>query len=464
MGYLVTNMGLKSDKMANISLLARLLLAGALCFCFLSGLSAQHETTAGNNPERLEWFNSLGYGLFIHWSVDSQIGTVISHSLVGASDQYQSKFFTELPDTFNPEEFDAREWARMAKVAGVNYVVFTTKHHSGFCMFDTETTDFNFMNTPYGRDVTREVVEAFRDQGIAIGFYFSPDDFHFLHEQGTMISRRRPEALPSNNPELMEHNKQQIRELFTNYGTIDILFIDGEPDGLRELAWSINPDLVITRGAMETPEIAPSTTQGLPGNLLSDVWEACYTMGTSWQYKPTNEQYRSGTDLIENLIESRAKNGNMLLNIGPKPNGSIPGEQEATLREIGTWLFINGESIYGVEPWVISNEDNIWFTRSKQEDAVYAIITEPNWEWGTRKTVILESVRASGSTTVSVLGQNDKVLEYVPETIPETKWENTNRGLMITAWRAQRIYNDRTWPNPVVLKITNPVPDRSVNK
>lgn len=417
---------------------------------------AQQQENMVNKPGRLEWFNSLGYGLFIHWSVDSQIGTVISHSLVGASDAYADKFFDQLPRTFDPTGFDAEAWARMAKVAGVKYVVFTTKHHSGFCMFDTETTDFNIMNTPYGEDITRQVVDAFRMQGIAIGFYFSPDDFHFLYQQSILISRRRPEVLPSNNPELMKHNKQQIRELMTNYGRIDILFIDGEPEGIRELAWQINPDLVITRGAMETPEIAPSTSQGLPRSLLSDVWEACYTMGTSWQYKPTNENYRSGTDLIENLIESRAKNGNMLLNIGPKPDGEIPDQQEQVLREIGTWLFINGEAIYDVKPWVITNEDHIWYTQSENENAVYAIITDPNWKWGAQKRIVLESVRASETSEVSVLGQNDKVLEYNTDVIPKTSWENTGSGLMVTAYRAQRIYNDRTWPNPVVIKVTDP--------
>jgi alpha-L-fucosidase len=419
---------------------------------------AQHASDNLNKPERLEWFNNLGYGLFIHWSVDSQIGTVISHSMVGASEDYVNRFVNELPKTFDPENFDPDSWARTAKVSGLEYVVFTTKHHSGFCMFDTETTDFNVMNTPYGRDITKEIVDAFRKYDIAIGFYFSPDDFHFLHEQGTLISRRRPEALPPNNPELMAHNKAQIRELMTNYGTVDILFIDGPEEGIRELAWELNPNLVITRGAMETPEISASTTASLPGSQLTDVWEACYTMGTSWQYKPTNEQYRDGTLLIENLIEARAKNGNMLLNIGPKPDGAIPVEQEDVLREIGTWLFINGEAVYNVGPWVVTNEDNIWFTRSKTEDAVYAIVTQSEWEHGDQTTVALESVRANRNTRVSVLGQNDKVLEYNTDVIPETVWKNTDSGLEITAYRAQRIYNDRTWPNPVVLKITNPRP------
>jgi alpha-L-fucosidase len=412
-----------------------------------------------NNPKRLEWFHDLGYGLFIHWSIDSQIGVVISHSLVGASDKYVHKFFNVLPKTFDPVEFNPKAWARLAKVVGIKYVVFTAKHHSGFCMFDTKTTDFNITNTPYGSDITKEIIDAFRAQGIAIGIYFSPDDFHFLYNHGILISRS-PQRSDIYSKNLMKYDKRQIRELLTNYGTIDILFFDGinssAPDGLKQLAWKINPNLVITRGALKTPEIAPSTSEQLPRSELSQIWEANFTMGTSWQYKPTNEHYRSGTDLIEDLIETRAKKGNMLLDIGPKPNGGIPQKQKDILREIGTWLFINGEAVYKTKPWIVTNEDNIWFTYSKNHDAVYAIIENPNWKWGTHKTITLKSVRATSSSEVSVLGQNGKVLEYHPDVTPKTTWKNTGSGLKITAYRAQRIYNNRQWPNPVVIKITHP--------
>jgi len=420
----------------------------------LGALPAQQ----GNKPERLEWFHQLGLGLFIHWGVDSQIGSVISHSLVGASDHYVQQFFEELPKTFNPTRFDPDEWARLAKLAGMKYVVFTTKHHSGFCMFDTKTTDFSIMNTPYGEDVTKQLVGAFRKQGLAIGFYFSPDDFHFLHTQGITISRRHDEVYPVNNPDLMQHDKDQITELLSNYGPIDILFIDGPAEGLREHAWKLQPNLVITRGAMETPEIAPSTGQRLPMETGVEPWEACFTMGTSWQFKPTHEQYQSGTDLIELLVETRAKGGNMLLNIGPEPSGLISPAQEGRLRELALWNFINGESIYRVRPWILTNEENVWFTRSQEGETVYAIITHPDWKWGEEKTITLESVQTSPQSQISLLGQSGNVLEYNPDTIPATTWTSGNGKLYITATRAQRIYNDRTWPNPVVLRITHARP------
>ncbi len=414
------------------------------------GLAA--DEASGNRPERLEWFRDLGFGLFIHWSLDSQVASVISHSMVGASEDYLERYVTELPRSFNPERFQPREWARLARLAGFTYVVFTAKHHSGFCMFETKTTDFSIMNTPYGRDVTRELIDAFRAEGLAIGHYFSPDDFHFLLTQGTLISRRRPEAQPANNPPLLAHDQAQLRELMSRYGKIDMVFIDGPPEGLREIVWESDPEALVTRGAMETPE------QYTPGVPLEGAWEGNLTMGTQWQYRGTNETYKSGTELINTLIETRAKGGNLLLNIGPRPDGVIPIEQEARLREIALWNLVNREAILGVRPWVLTNEGDVWFTKAKSSSTVYAAVTRTDWPWGTAKTFTLKSVRATVDTEVSVLGQNDAVLEYRPEVAPRTTFEQTAEGLRITAWRAQRLYNDRRWPNPVVLRITHAEP------
>lgn len=412
-----------------------------------------------NNSERLEWYHNLGYGLFIHFGLDAQIGTVISHSLVGASDDYVSRYFNNLPKTFYPDKFDADHLALEAKINGIKYVVFTAKHHSGFCMFDTRTTDFNITNTPYKRDMTREIVDAFRKQGIAIGVYFSPDDFNYLYRNNVVISRDYLNQPSDKISGLIDFDKQQLNELLHNYGKIDILFIDGPNNGagiMRELtryAWQQDPEIVITRGAMTTPEISPSTTSGLPISKNPDVWEACYTMGTSWQYKPTNEKYLTAKELINDLIQIRALNGNMLLNIGPKPSGEIAGEQLNILREIGTWLFINGEAIYNVSPYKVNREENIWFTKNKDDNSVYAFVTNSKWDFGTQKSILLKSVIIDEDGSISILGQNDKVLEYHPEVTPKTKWKNTSMGLLIDAYRAQRVYNDRKWPNPVVLKI-----------
>jgi alpha-L-fucosidase len=424
----------------------RLFLSLSLCFALAA------PVPAGNRPERLEWFRDAGFGLFIHWSLDSQLGAVISHSLVGADADYVRRFFVDLPRTFYPYKFQPRDWAVLAKLAGFRYVVFTTKHHSGFCMYDTRTTPFGIMNTPFRRDITAELVTAFREQGIAPGFYFSPDDFWFLHQNGRRIERNTDAVNPDKYPALLEYDKRQLGELLTRYGAIDVMFLDGPAEGLREECWRLQPEIVVTRGAMETPE------QFVPGEPIEGPWESCLTMGTQWQYKPTNEEYKSGTKLIELLIETRAKGGNLLLNIGPKPDGELPIEQEARLREIALWMFVNGEAIYGVRPWITTNEGNIWFTRKKGENTVYAFVTGPRWPHGEWRELKLRSVRATAATRVSILSQSDEVLEYHPEVVPKTTWRQSEDGLHIRAMRAQRLYNDRTWPNPVVLKITEAEP------
>jgi alpha-L-fucosidase len=377
--------------------------------------------------------------------------------MAGADEAYLQRYIEELPRAFNPKKIDPPEWARLARLAGFKYVVFTTKHHSGFCMYDTETTDFNIMNTPYGKDITKELFDAFRAEGLAIGHYFSPDDFHFLYKQGTLISRLRPEVLVSNNKELHEFDKAQMRELMTNYGKIDMVFFDPPTSvgrnelvkEMKQIIWDIDPKTIVTRGEMETPE---QYTSGVP---LEGAWEGNLTMGGQWQYRGTNERYKSGRTLINTWIETRAKGGNLLLNIGPKPDGEIPIEQEARMREMALWRLVNEEAVGAVRPWVITNEGDIWFTKAKEENSVYAFVTNTDWPWGAKKTITLTSVRATEATKASVLGQNDIVLEYRPDVTPKTEWEQIPDGLRVTAYRAQRLYNDRSWPNPVVIKLTN---------
>ncbi len=425
-------------------------------------LACALASPAANKPERVEWFRDLGLGLFIHWSLDSQLTSVISHSMVGADEAYLKRYVEELPRSFNPKSFDPREWARVARLAGFRYVVFTAKHHSGFCMFETDTTDFNIMNTPFGRDTAKEIADAFRAEGIAIGWYFSPDDFHFLYRQGTLISRLRPEVLPPNNPGLLRLNLEQERELMTNYGPIDVVFFDPPTNAavprddiveeMKQLIWDLSPGTVVTRGEIETPE------QYTPGVPLEGAWEGNMTMGTQWQYRGTNEHYKSGTQLIGAWIETRAKGGNFLLNIGPRPSGALPVEQEARMREMALWHMVNAEAVGAVRPWVITNEGEIWFTKAKATDTVYAFVPGADWGWGMRKTVVLKSVMVGEGAKVSVLGQNDRVLEYRTDVTPKTEWEQADDGLRIRAYRAQRLYNDRRWPNPVVLKIEGASP------
>lgn len=429
-----------------------------LTFTLLSVLSltvvnAQEEKPLNlNKPEREQWFTDLGFGMFIHWSMDVQLGMVISHSMVGASEDYLERYIHELPKTFNPVNFNARHWAKAARLAGMKYVVFTTKHHNGYCMFETKTTDFGIMNSPYGKDVTRMIVDACREEGLAVGLYFSPDDFHFLYQQGTLISRTRKQALASGNPELNEYVKKQMRELMTNYGEIDIVFLDGmEQFAKTELAkvcWEINPDVVVTRGAIETPE------QKTPETPIPSPWEACYTFGDQWQYRPTNEHYKTAKDAILELIDIKAKGGNFLLNFGPDALGDFPPEQQGVLNEISLWMFINQEAFDRTIPHHIIKEDNLWFLTSKDKTTAYLFINEENWKFGERKAFKIKAFKATDKSQISVLGHNGIVLEYNKEANPAPSVKQTNDGMEISIMRAQRIYNDRKWNNPIVVKVT----------
>ena len=406
-----------------------------------------------NKPERVDWFQDLGFGMFIHWNVDGTLGAVISHSLAGSSPEYTNKYFTELPKYFNPEKFNPAAWARLAKLAGMKYVVFTTKHHSGFCMWNTKTTDFNVMNTPFGRDITQELFQAFRKEGIAIGVYFSPEDFYYFHKNGIPLGRLQdPMHFPTKNPGLMDYDKRQLKELLSNYGKIDILFIDGPGDGLREYAWTLQPELVITRDLMNTPE------QTTPNVSLPRPWEACYTMGTDWGYKPTNDPHKTGTEVIDMLIEIRAKGGNFLLNVGPKPDGEIQIEQEAILQEVSLWNFANAESIYKVKPLPVIREENIWYTQSNDEKYIYAYVTRKSpddWKYGERKAMVLTHVEGNANTKVSVLGFNSEFVEYKIGFDAKLYNNASPIGLVVSAVNGQRFYSNRRWPNAIVLRIEN---------
>jgi len=406
-----------------------------------------------NKPERVDWFQDLGFGMFIHWNVDGTLGAVISHSLAGSSPEYTNKYFTELPKYFNPEKFNPTAWARLAKLAGMKYVVFTTKHHSGFCMWNTKTTDFNVMNTPFGRDITQELFQAFRKEGIAIGVYFSPEDFYYFNKNGIPLGRLQdPRHFPTKNPGLMDYDKRQLKELLSNYGKIDILFIDGPGDGLREYAWSLQPELVITRDLMNTPE------QTTPNVSLPRPWEACYTMGTDWGYKPTNDPHKTGTEVIDMLIEIRAKGGNFLLNVGPKPDGEIQIEQEAILQEVSLWNFANSESIYKVKPLPVIREENIWYTQSNDEKYIYAFVTRKSpddWKYGERKAMVLTHIEGNANTKVSVLGFNSEFVEYKIGFDAKLYNNASPLGLVVSAVNGQRFYSNRRWPNAIVLRIEN---------
>ena len=412
--------------------------------------SAQKIILDRNKPERKEWFTDLGFGMFIHWSLDVQLGAVISHNAAVGSKDYLDRYFNELHKTFNPKKFDPEEWAKLAKLAGMKYVVFTAKHHNGFCMWDTQTSAFNIVNSGYGKDILKEIIEAFRKYGIAIGLYFSPDDFYVMYKQGYPPSRNSPASESTRNSELWEINKKQLQELLTDYGKIDMLFIDEKTDWANPLvanyAWDLDDDLLVTRGGMDTPE------QHLPDRPYDGPWEACYTIGSHWQYA-AEEKYKSAGTLINLLIETRAKGGNLLLNVGPDAHGEIPDRQENRLREIGLWYMANHQAVDHIRPWEITNENDIWFTSSKDRTSVYAFVNAPYWKHMDERAFFIRSLKGSSKTKVSILGQNDDMMEYAVHRSPKSIVSVIDEGIFVNVVKAQRL--NKTWNNPIVIKFEN---------
>jgi len=411
-----------------------------------------------NKPEREEEFKDWGLGMFVHWSFDSQLGSVISHSMDYASRDYLDRYVNELPKTFNPTEYDPDEWMKIAKLAGVKYMVFTTKHHNGFCMWDTKTTDFGIMNTPYGKDIVKSYVDACRRHGMKVGYYYSPEDFAFNYERD--VPARGGAQGRKFHDELVAYTKKHLDELFTNYGEIDVMFLDGGHKAeLAEYVHQIAPNCIVTRGEMVTPE------QKLPKEPIPGPWETCFTLGNQWQYKPTNEDYKTGSQLINMLIETRAKGGNLLINMGPMPSGKVPLKQEERFRELALWMFVNQEAIYDIKPCVTAgSREGSFYTQSKDGKYVYAFLTgltdndpQGGTQWGrsVRKEILLKELKATGYTKVTVLGQEDRVEKFSERHDIGSRFKQTAGGLEVSVKRAQRLYNNRKWPNAVVLRLEN---------
>jgi len=408
-------------------------------------------TEMRNTPARLAWYQDMALGMYLYWTVDASFGMVNAHSVVGASADYLRRYFTQLPAFFNPRGFDAGWYARLAKLCGFDYVTVAAKNHNGFCLWDTATTDFNVMNSPYGADILREYVDALRENDLPVGMYFSPDDAHFQWRRGKVPARARDYANPEYNADLLAYDKAQIRELVERYQP-DILCFDGYRDATRSLVeytWSLNREIMITRGGIITPEQERR-------DELRGPFEAHYTIGTQWQYKAGNDALKSGRELIELLIEIRSRGGTLLLAVGgPDAEGVLPRDMDDRVREIGLWNFVNGEAARGVRPWRVTHEGATYFTWDADARTVYAFDTLPPLEMGEWRTIALKSLRATEATKIEVLGQSGQVLEYQPEVDPKTRWRQAGDELRISFCRTQRLYNNRKWPNPLVLKITN---------
>ena len=351
--------------------------------------------------DRLDWFQDQKFGFMMHWAPYSQWGCIESWPLVevdkwtrpddlpawterGRDMERFKRDYWRLPKTFNPVKFDPARWAETARAGGMKYVVFTTKHHDGFCLFDTRLTDYRItapdvpFHTNARANVVRGVFDAFRAQGLGIGAYFSKADWHCpdYWDPGAPSPTRNPNydtlARPDKWARFVAFTHGQIEELMTGYGPIDILWLDAgqvrppkqdiQMDKLVAMARGHQPRLIVVdRTVGGRHENYRTPEQQVPDQPLSYVWESCLTMGDQWSYKP-NDKYKSAGQLIRLLVDIVGKGGNLLLNVGPQPDGELPAAAVERMQAVGAWLAVNGGAIYGTRPLAPYREGAVVYT------------------------------------------------------------------------------------------------------
>jgi len=298
-----------------------------------------------DRERRLKWWQEAKYGMFIHWGLYSVIGR---HEWAQEMEAIPHQEYDALADKFVPKPGFAREWARLAKRAGQKYMVLTTKHHEGFCLWDTKTTAFCAPKRAAGRDLVREYVDAARAEGLKVGFYYSLMDWH--HPDGA-----RAKDDPAARKRFVDYTHAQVRELMTGYGKIDILWWDvqwplnrqqWEADRLNAMVFELQPDIVMNNrntdrqsGDFATPEQRIEASE-------DKAWESCMTLNSSWGYHAADDAWKTPKEILRNLFTCSKDGGNYLLNIGPRPDGSVPEESVKVLNTVGDWLARNGDAVY----------------------------------------------------------------------------------------------------------------------
>jgi alpha-L-fucosidase len=350
--------------------LSRRGLLGSLGAASLSSLSpvrlmAQAETagpttsTAADRDRRMQWWHQARFGMFIHFGLYSVLGRhEWAMELEGIPvDEYQ-----QLARAFNPSPYAPTAWAKLAKRAGMKYMVMTTKHHEGFCNFDTKLTDYCAPRQAAGRDLVAEYYEAARSQGMRVGFYYSLMDWH--HPDGARCAdneaaRRR----------FVDYIHGQVRELCTNYGKLDILWYDvawplsaegWESVKMNKMVRSLQPEILLNDRA-NIPEDFTTPEQHI--EAFSQPWEACMTMNDSWGYQAADDDWKSPKTVARNLVTCARGYGNYLLNVGPKADGSIPDESVRILTDVGRWMDRHSELIHRAELCKVTESELANFTR-----------------------------------------------------------------------------------------------------
>jgi alpha-L-fucosidase len=354
----------------------------SIALAYFTGLHAQPFTTRDAN---LEWWKDARFGMFIHWGPVSIKGTEIGWS---RGREWTIEEYDNLYKQFNPVKFNALEWVKLAKEAGMKYIVFTSKHHDGFCMWDTKYTGYNIMNSPFHRDVMKELSEACRKEGMALGFYHSTCDWHNpdfpLTSPGGSVKRDT-----SNLDRYTEYLKNQSVEIIKNYGPLLVMWYDVPQQfdsvrgqGVINYIRKVQPDILVNnrtgaKGDFDTPE------QRVGNFQVNRPWETCMTIARQWAWKP-DDDVKSLEQCLHNLIRSAGGDGNLLFNVGPKPDGTIEPLQAERLREMGQWLKTYGYSIYGTRGGPFKPTD--WGVSTRKDNKVYLHILK--WSGNLPRIVI----------------------------------------------------------------------------
>ena len=394
-------------KRNSILLVGSILLLAALGLALAAAPAAAAETPA-QKEARMKWWTEARFGMFIHWGL---YALPARHEWVKNNEHIMDADYQKYFDHFNPDLYNPKAWAKAAKAAGMKYFVITTKHHEGFCLFDSKFTDYKAPNTPYGKDLIGPIVQAMREEGLKVGFYYSLLDWHHPeypvdgnHPQaGNAAFREKTKGRDVK--KYAEYVRNQVREILTNYGTIDCLFLDfsfpgkdgkgradWESENLLAMIRELHPNIIINDRLdlmdvpggwdFRTPEqYLPREWVTMNGQKVP--WETCQTFSGSWGYYRDETSWKSVRQLIAMLIEVVSKGGNLILNVGPTARGTFDERALERLAGMGRWMDVNGRSVYGctAAPAEFPKPANCLLTYNAAAKHLYVHVLE--WPMGT---------------------------------------------------------------------------------